>query len=575
MTAVVAAMLIWHSEGQRLSEARTRVADMAGDHAQALQRGIERALSVTYAVAALVRQGNGTVRDYEAVATQMLPFYPGIAALGLSPGGIIGQVVPLQGNEKSIGFNQLQDIAQNKEALLARNTGKLTLAGPLQLVQGGLGVVGRLPVYLDDAQGKPNFWGFSYVTIRFPQALEAARLPLLADRGFSYELWRIVPDTGKKQTIAASGQGALDAPVERNLELPNGIWTLSVSPAKGWNDPLGLPLKTALGLLVCGLMAYMSKLLVELKAHEKGLEVVVQERTAEILATQRQLKATLDAIPDPLLELGLDGRYHGAHSPRADLPAVSADEAELSKNISDVFPPDAAAVVMAAVQEAHEKGWSNGRQFQLQRPHGQFWFELSVSRKPLSSGTEPRFMLLSRDITKRKRAEAQLELTAKVFEQSTEGIMIADAQRRIVQVNRAFTQISGYSLADVLGKTPRLSGPGRMADDFFSLVMTSLDTNGHWEGEARNRRKDGSSYPQWLSVTRVCDQRGTVTHFISIFRDITQNKEAEDRIRQLAHYDPLTGLPNRTLLADRSDHAISIAQRSGAPLTLIFLDLDH
>ena len=577
LAALAAALLVWRSEEQRLSEARTRVADMAGDHAQALQRGIERALSATYAIAALVRQGNGVVRDYEAVATQLLPFYPGIAGLSLSPGGVIRYVVPLEGNEKSLGFNQLADIAQNREALRARDSGQLTLAGPLQLVQGGLGIVGRLPIFLDDPRGTPQFWGFSNVTIRFPQALQAAQLPLLVERGYSYELWRALPAQGERQVIAASGTEPLDNPVARTLQLPNGVWTLSVSPAHGWADPVGLSLKIAMGLFVSTLLAFMAKLLIELKAHERGLEEQVRERTAEILATQRQLKATLDAIPDPLLEVGLDGRYHGSHSPRSDLPALVDQDASgvaRERHISEVFPPEAAEVVMAAVREAHEKGWSNGRQFALQRPHGQFWFELSVSRKAAAEG-EPRFMLLSRDITKRKRAEAQLELTAKVFEQGNEGIMITDAQQRVLQVNRAFTQITGYAPADVLGKLPRLSGSGRMSADFSDTLMSALAVKGHWEGESRNRRKDGSSYPQWLSVTRVNDAQGQATHYICIFRDITEHKEAEDRIRRLAHYDPLTGLPNRTLLADRSEHAISIAQRGGTPLALIFLDLDH
>jgi diguanylate cyclase (GGDEF)-like protein/PAS domain S-box-containing protein len=456
ITAAAAAGLIWHSETQRQSEARTRVADLAGDHAQALQRGIERALSATYALAALVRQGNGSVRDFEAVGTQMLSFYPGIAVLGLAPDGIIRQVVPIAGNERSIGFNQLQDIAQNREALLARDTGKLTLAGPLQLVQGGLGVVGRLPVYLDDMLGHPQFWGFSYVTIRFPQALEAARLPQLAERGYAYALWRVVPDTGTRQTIATSSAAGPIDPVERTLALPNGTWTLSVSPTEGWDEPLQLLLKSILGLFVSCLMAYLAKVLIDLKVHEKGLEALVAERTAEILATQRQL-----------------------------------------------------------------------------------------------------------------------ELTAKVFEQSNEGIMITDAQRNIMQVNRAFTQITGYRQDEVLGKLPRLAGPGRMDDAFFLDMVETLRNQSHWEGETRNRRKDGTAYPQWLSITRVTDAQEQVTHYIAIIRDITQAKEAQDRIRQLAHYDPLTGLPNRTLLADRSDHAISIAQRSGASLALIFLDLDH
>lgn len=132
---------VWddHSVRQQRDKSMALAADLAADHAQSLQRGIERALSATYALAALVRQGDGVVQDFEGVATEMLPFYPGIAALGLAPGGTICCVVPLAGNEKSLGFNQLTDSAQNREARLARDTGKLTLAGPMNLAQGGWG----------------------------------------------------------------------------------------------------------------------------------------------------------------------------------------------------------------------------------------------------------------------------------------------------------------------------------------------------------------------------------------------------------------------------------------------------
>ncbi|MEN9398142.1 MAG: hypothetical protein RLZ81_2672, partial [Pseudomonadota bacterium] len=228
ISATLATGLIWRSELNDRAEARARAGDLAADHAQALQRGIERALSATYAIAALVRQGHGELSNFEAVATEMLPFYPGIAALGLSPGGVIQQVVPLAGNEKSIGFNQLQDLAQNREAIRARDTGQLTLAGPLKLAQGGLGVVGRLPIFLDSAKGERSFWGFTYVTLRFPQALQAAQLSELARRGFGYELWRTVPDTGDKQQIDASNADALSSPAQRTLTLPNGAWTLSI-----------------------------------------------------------------------------------------------------------------------------------------------------------------------------------------------------------------------------------------------------------------------------------------------------------------------------------------------------------
>lgn len=451
-TAVLAMAWISRSEKQERSEAQARAADLAADHAQSLQRGIERALSATYAIAALVRQGRGVLPDFEAVATEMLPFYPGIAALGLSPGGVIRYVAPLAGNEKSIGFNQLKDIAQNKEAILARDTGKLTLAGPLQLAQGGLGVVGRLPIFLNGPRERKVFWGFTYVTLRFPQALDSAHLPLLSERGYAFELWRTVPDTGVRQTIEASSNIPLDSPVERTLELPNGQWTLSVAPAKGWGDPGRVALKSAFGLLLSALMAYLAWLLQAMRIRDGQLEAEVQQRTAEILATQQHLEATIQAIPDLLFEMGLDGRYYSSHSPHAELLARPSEEL-LGKQVGDVLPPQAAQVIMAALQEANEKTWSTGKQFQLPLDIGTHWFELSVARKAAEPGQATRFVVLS--------------------------------------------------------------------------------------------------------------------------RDITQNKEADAKIALLAHFDALTGLPNRALLADRCQSALHTAQRNASSVAIVFLDLDH
>ena len=451
-SALSASILIWRENQQNLAEVRARAADLASDHAQTLQRDIERALSATYAIAALIRQGQGDVPDFEAVATQMLPFYPGIAALGLAPGGVIQNVVPLAGNEMSLGFDQLKDIAQNKEAIKARDTGQLTLAGPVKLAQGGMGIVGRLPVFLNGNDGQKSFWGFTYVTLRFPEALASARLPLLMERGYSYALWRTITDTGERQSIEASGTTALDTPVERTLELPNGQWTLGVAPIKGWREPGRVWLQGTAGLMLSLLMAYLAWLLYEMRVRDQRLEVQVNERTAEILAAQRQLQATLSAIPDPLFELGLDGRYYSAHSSRTELLALSATDL-IGKTVGQVLPPQACEVVLAALQEAHENGRSIGKQIKLPLDHGMHWFELSVARKSALPGEEPRFLALCRDITESKKAERQ--------------------------------------------------------------------------------------------------------------------------IRLLAHFDSLTGLPNRVLLTDRCNLALSAAQRNGTPLALMFLDLDH
>lgn len=576
LAAACAGALVWTLESQDRTQKRTQAADMAGDHVQALQRAIGLALSANNALVALVRQGQGTVSQFEEIGTQMLPFYPGIAAMGLSPGGVVRQVVPRLGNENLIGFDQLNDPRQGAESARARETGLLTLAGPMELVQGGLGVVGRQPVYLEDAQGRRSFWGFTYVTIRLADVLAAARLPQLTERGYHYRLWRVRPDNGEEQTVAASSPAPVADTADRSLTLPNGEWTLSVAPTQGWGSPGVLAARCALGLLFALLMAYLARLLFALKAHEQGLAHQVAQRTSEIQATQQQLRATIDAIPDPLFEIDQEGRYCGVHSQRAELLPEPAD-ALIGRNVTEVLPALAAMSVMDMLQEATAQGWSTGRQIMLTLPGlGATWFELSAARKSTSPSATPRFIVLSRDITERKRSQEQLQLTAQVFDQSSEAIVIADASHTIVRINRAFTRITGYDEAQAVGQSMRLLTVAESSHDFNAeLVYARLAQEGHWEGEAWGQRKDGSTYPQWLSVSRVRDGNGATTHSITLFRDITQQREAQDRIQRLAHFDPLTDLPNRALLAERAQRHIAGEQTHNGTLAMLFVDLDH
>lgn len=175
----------------------------------------------------------------------------------------------------------------------------------------------------------------------------------------------------------------------------------------------------------------------------------------------------------------------------------------------------------------------------------------------------------------RKRADAELQLAAAVFEQSSEGFMVTDADLRIVKINPAFTTITGYGVDEVAGQTPALLASGHHGREFYQRMWQELDTSGQWQGEIWNRRKDGQVYPEWLSITRVRDPSGQTRHYIAIFSDTSQRKAHEAQIRTLAHYDALTGLANRTLLRDRVDHDLNQARRHGQPLALLFLDLDH
>jgi diguanylate cyclase (GGDEF)-like protein/PAS domain S-box-containing protein len=175
----------------------------------------------------------------------------------------------------------------------------------------------------------------------------------------------------------------------------------------------------------------------------------------------------------------------------------------------------------------------------------------------------------------RKRAELQLQLVAKVFEHGSEAIMITDNQGCIVRVNHAFSQITGYSEAEALGHNPSLLSSGRHEPDFFQAMWAAVHVHGQWQGEIWNRRKDGSVYPELLSISLLRDSSGAVANYIAIATDISKHKKDEAHIQRLVDFDPLTGLPNRRLLRDRVDSALSHAQRHGEPLALMFLDLDR
>ncbi|MBI5461778.1 MAG: EAL domain-containing protein [Gammaproteobacteria bacterium] len=179
------------------------------------------------------------------------------------------------------------------------------------------------------------------------------------------------------------------------------------------------------------------------------------------------------------------------------------------------------------------------------------------------------------DISERKHAESELRLTAQVFENSIEGIVITDAHGNILRVNRAFTNITGYAEKDILGHNPRLLRSGRHDAAFYQAMWASLLEYGYWQGEIWNRRKNGDIYPEWLSLIAIRDERGNTLHYAGVFADLTEKKQAEARAHYLAYYDTLTELPNRQLLEERLKQALTAAPGNHRMTALLHLDLDR
>ena len=201
--------------------------------------------------------------------------------------------------------------------------------------------------------------------------------------------------------------------------------------------------------------------------------------------------------------------------------------------------------------------------------------ELSIRAIPRERNVAPNLLVEGRDISKRKSVEDKLQLAAAVFEQAREGFVIADRDGRVVTVNQAFCDISGYDAGELQGQQTAALGFGIGRRDVRRQVRAALQTNGHWQGEVRTSRKDGSLYTCWAAITQQRDAAGEVTHYIGILNDITQFREVERNLVRLAHVDTLTDLPNRSLLADRVGQLTSVSRRDHRPFALMFMDLDQ
>ncbi|WP_259765564.1 bifunctional diguanylate cyclase/phosphodiesterase, partial [Pseudomonas protegens] len=198
-----------------------------------------------------------------------------------------------------------------------------------------------------------------------------------------------------------------------------------------------------------------------------------------------------------------------------------------------------------------------------------------LSSRPLPIGDDDCMLTIARDITDRQLMQEKLQQAATVFESTAEGVMITDTQQRISAVNRAFSEITGYSESETLGHTPRLLASGLHDSAFYAAMWHQLTLEGHWQGEISNRRKNGELYPNWLTINAVRNKDRQITHFVAVFADISSLKHAQARLDYQAHHDPLTGLPNRTLFESRLLTALNSQEENGSQGAVLFLDLDR
>jgi diguanylate cyclase (GGDEF)-like protein/PAS domain S-box-containing protein len=206
---------------------------------------------------------------------------------------------------------------------------------------------------------------------------------------------------------------------------------------------------------------------------------------------------------------------------------------------------------------------------------GYFWVAISAVMIYIARAHLLKFMGVGARLSTQRLDHERVRVATAVFDSTQEGVLVTDEQGLIVHVNRAFMAITGYQREEVLGDRPNRFKSGRHDAQFYRVMYEALMEKGHWSGEIWNRRKSGEIYPQWQNIRRVCDDAGQTSHFVAVFSDLTAIKRSEQELQQLAHYDPLTGLPNRLLFTDRAAQALTYAGSSKRGCALLLIDLDH
>ncbi len=218
-----------------------------------------------------------------------------------------------------------------------------------------------------------------------------------------------------------------------------------------------------------------------------------------------------------------------------------------------------------------KSGYARFRTVHRKKDGSTFPVEVVTTFSPIKGG---RFFAFIEDITDKVEQEGRLETASLVFDSMNQGVVVTDANNKVVSINPAMTEITGYTLEEIEGKDPKIFSSGRHDNDYYAAMWGALLDTGHWEGEIWDRRKDGSVYPKWQTINAIHDQHGDIAQFVSVFSDITERKKTEEVIWRQANFDSLTGLANRLMFNNRLKQELEHHRRLGGKIAVMYLDLD-
>ncbi|MES9924906.1 MAG: EAL domain-containing protein [Candidatus Thiodiazotropha endolucinida] len=599
-----------------VEDARQRILKRMLDYEQVLRGGV--ALFDTLGRTATRQEWHHYVRTL-----QIQTYFPGIQGIGFStmlmpsklqahidavrkdgfpdyqvrPGGerdIYSAIVYLEPfdwrNQRAFGYDMFSNPMRRSAMERARDTAKPSVSGKVTLVQETkedvqAGFLVYLPVYRSGlptktvAQRREAHVGFVYAPFRVTDLMKGILGSETPDVRF------VIYDGQEEQDEASLLYNSNPGDLWKNqaaqqflsvIELPGRTWTVHFhsSPSFDINMSSTQPELIAFGGLTVDILLFL--VIWSLAGERRRVQAKAEAMTADIRDVTQRLNLAQESAQigtwdyNPISgELIWDDRLYLMY----DMPKESFSGG-FDAWQSRVHPDD-----LERTEKEFKLAIEGGRRFHthfriLHRNGDIRVLEAYASVLRNEMGKSYRVVGVNLDITERRETEERLLLAASVFDHAHEGIVVTDPEERILEVNPTFTELTGYSRDEVIGQTPRVLKSGHHDTAFYKKMWIELKQRGFWRGEIWNRRKNGEIYAEFLTISTVRNPQDKVTHYVAVFSDITTLKDQQARLERMAHYDVLTQLPNRVLLADRMRQAMVQSQRTDKQLAICYLDLD-
>ena len=520
----------------------------------------------------------------------------GFADYAIDPGGrrddyapIIQREPSMSVNNAPLGFDTWSAPVRRVAMERARDSGMVTISGKTRLVidpgtDSRPSFLMYLPIYArgqpqsNIAQRRAHLTGWVYASFRMRDVV--ASLYGEQTPGLAFAIYDGVEPSAAallyQSPVLAEQHSPPILSANEYLVVAGHNWILSISAMDDFRkhfDHNGELLIAVTGIGLSLLLALLSWLMVTSRSRAVRLATVM---TRELRENEAQFRAIADCTVNLEVWWGLDGKPRWINPCVKEYTGYTVEECMAMPNLARtlIYRED-----MPRVAPEFSKGLRGLRcddlELRIVRKDGSLSW-LSVSWVPINDakGVFTGIRTSGRDITKLRQVETELRVAAVAFD-SLEGVMVTDENATILRVNSAFSRITGYTAEEAIGRTPQILKSDRHDAAFFREMWETIHRVGGWQGEIWDRRKNGEVYPKWLTISAVKGEDGVVTNYVGAHHDITERKNAEERIKELAFFDALTRLPNRTQLLDRLKKAIALSARNDGCCALLFIDLDH